>query len=152
MIGVSVFLVFRDRFHSEQRRFLLISELCRFIERTRNEISCYLKPIEKIPQGFSSALLSELYFLQTAEVEGFATAFCRAEEKIPLREREKRIFEHFFENIGHGYVDDELKLIDSTLLELKDILAQEETELSKKRKLFLTLSATLSLAVIILLI
>ena len=152
LVGVSIFLIFRERVRSEERRVLFISELCRFIEKTRIEISCYLKPMEKIPCSFSSALLSEIKFLEIAEKGDLQAAYKEAEKKILLHERERKLFQHFFANIGHGYADDELKLIDGTLGELKDILAREEAELYKKRKLFLTLSVSLSLAIVILLI
>ena len=151
IVASAMFFSF-EKSASEERRILLIEELLRFIERIRGEISRYLRPLSEISASFSSELLSDIGFLKDIEEKGVGEAYKNLKRKIRFSEEEGRILERFFSMLGHGYAEEEIKLIDATVSELSEHLKRERENLPKQKKLSVTLSCSAALALIILLI
>ena len=133
-------------------RQTVLSELFRFIEYAKIEIGCYLRPISEIAATFTSDTLSGKGFLSDVEKNGAYKAYLSLSEKVSLGEAAEGVLDRFFSLLGTGYAEDEMKLIDATLSELKEILTSEGETATKQKKLSLTLSFSGALALIILLL
>ena len=136
----------------EERRLKTLEELHRFIERTKFEIGCYLRPISEIAADFHSETLSSLGFFTDLERGGIYSAYLKLESKISFSEDLQKLFRRLFSMLGNGYAEDQLKLIEVASSELSEIIKHERTRVPKQKKLSLTLSCAGALALIILLI
>ena len=141
-----------DRIKKAQRSLLILEELYRFIECARVEIGCYLRPITEIPKSFSSEILDSFGFLTDAEALGLFSAYMRLEKRIDATEDEKKTLRHFFSHAGRGYLEDEIKLIDSTASQLSAAIEKKRADAPKHKKLLVTLCSAAASALIILLI
>ena len=145
----AAFLFSTEARRRAEKRLLLLEETLRFIERVRVDISCYLRPISEIPSGFCSDALSEAGFLSSFEKEGAYEAYLKLEPLLSPSPEEKRALERFFGALGKGYADDQIKLIDETLLEFTRLVSLERERVPKVKKLSLSLSFSGALALII---
>jgi len=143
-----LFSYYRNR--SAGEKILLIEELFGFIRQARLDIGCYLRPIGEI--SFESEKLSACGFFSDIEEFGVWEAYLRLEKKLSLSEKERAPLRRFFSFFGKGYAEDEIKLIDTALSELAEIIKVRRENEEKSRKLTLTLSCAASLAFIILLL
>ncbi len=135
-----------------ERRLLLLEELLRFIEKVRADITCYLKPLSELCSDFSSDLLSEIGFLSDFERVGPEKAYLRLESSLSFSSEVQRLLKRFFSELGKGYAEDQIRLIDETLLEYAKFVSMERERAPKTKKLSLSLSYAGALALIILLI
>ena len=152
LIGISALVFSRERIKRREGRLMLLEEMLGFIECMRIEIGCYLRPISKISESYFSEPLLKIGFFDSVKKDGLYRAYLDSEIHLLPTEQEKKLLRHFFSTVGKGYIQDELKLIETTADELSELLKAERAAMPKERKITLTLSGALSFAVIILLI
>ena len=152
MILVAALVFYSGKSAKISERQTVLSELFRFVEHAKIEIGCYLRPISEIAATFTSETLSKKEFLSDIEKKGAYKAYLSLLEKVSLGEAAELVLDRFFSLLGTGYAEDEIKLIDTTLSELKEILSSEGETATKQKKLSLTLSFSGALALIILLL
>ena len=152
LIGFSMLVLSKERIKKRERRLLLLEETLAFIDFMRIEIGCYLRPISKISEGFSSPLLGGTGFFENIRKKGLYPAYLECESQILPTEEEKKLLRRFFSTVGKGYIQDEIKLMSLTSEEFSRMLDKERAAMPKEKKITMTLSGALSFAVIILLI
>ena len=152
MIFVSALAFSYNRNVGISKRERVLTELFRLIEHIKLEIGCYLRPIREIAENFESNELSDNGFLSDMVTKGPHKAYRILSERIFLGEGAHRVLERFFSTLGMGYANDEMRLIDTTLKELGEMLRLEAENAPKAKKLSLTLSFSGALALIILLV
>ncbi len=152
LIGISVLIFSKERIKKRERRLLFLEEMLEFIDFMRIEIGCYLRPISKISEGFSSRALDGIGFFENIRKIGLYPAYLECERHILPTEQEKNLLRRFFSTVGKGYIQDEIKLIGATVEDFSRMLNLERAAMPKEKKITMTLSGALSFAVIILLI
>lgn len=97
-----------------------LGEFLRFLRFMKERVACYLEPPSEIARDFSSELLESLGFLgEVRRGAGLASAFLAAREKLSVSDEDKAALADFFDRSGRGYLDAELKLIDSAIEKLE---------------------------------
>ncbi|MBO5879679.1 MAG: hypothetical protein J6Q68_03935 [Clostridia bacterium] len=151
IMGVALIFSY-ERIKKRQQSLAVIEELYRFIESMRVEIGCYLRPISEIQNTFPSEYLASLGFFKDAASVGILSAYLKLEGKNAFTDEEKKILRHHFSRMGKGYADDEIKLIDTTLASLGEILEKKRAAAPVYKKLVVTLCSAAASALIILFI
>ena len=130
----------------------MLEELFRFVLHIRVQISCFLRPPSELARGFCSLLLEESGFLSDI---GGGMNILQAFNKLALRENiseeGERALRDLFSSMGKGYLEDEIRLIDSALSVLSPLVEKERSGALRDSRLISTLSASFALGVIILL-
>ena len=147
-------LKFSDSYSKHVKKRLRECEgFLEFITHVRLQMSCYLKPIRALSEGFHSEALSKTGFLQyIGECENILEAYKKAERQLSLSLEESEILERLFSSLGAGYLDDELKLLDTYKASLYEIYEKTKKEAPKSAKLVSTLSVTAAIGFLILVI
>lgn len=151
-MAAGTLLVCRELADKRKKRLFLCEEFYRFVSHIRLQISCFLRPVSELAEGFRSDILSEIGFLPSIAEQGIFGAFESVCERISLSEEEKRILGGLFSSLGTGYMENEIKQIDAYSAELYRLLENERADLPKRSRLVNTLLTAASLGIIILLI
>lgn len=138
----------------KRRRALSVyEELSRFLHFVKRSIGCYLMPLRDIAVGFDSELLDSYGFL--ALIRDGACGIDALEKSGlcgVLDAESSRLLSTFFSSFGSGYLDEELRLVSSVLEELDEKVAFERRRTPERVRLFGTLGAAASLALLILIL
>ena len=157
-IGAAVLFLVAFYFSREYRRHsegrLLEGEAAlAFMKALRREVSCFLRPVSEWAKDYSDAV-----FLKTGIIEplregaSLSEAYELSEGNLSMSGDAKACLRSFCKSFGRGYLEDELRALDSYLDELSLLLSKEREGLRKNCRLVGTLSAAASFAIVILLI
>ena len=137
---------------ADRRLHALITceECVRFVSYLRIRIGCYLEPIDVAAASFKSDVFSSLGLDKKIKELGPYAAFSEMGQALPLTPDVRRLMLELCENLGSGYVDDELKLIDSYIAELSRIKSEAREKIPNENKLVTTLISGAVLGLIIL--
>lgn len=150
MVLTSV-LFFSDGYLKYMKKRLLECEgFLAFISHLRLQMSCYLKPIRQLCDGFYSKSLDESGFLEyIGECGNIYEAYKMAESRLSLSKEERELVSGLFSSLGEGYLDDELKLIDAYRDRLEAHFLILKKEAPKNSKLLSTVSVTAAIGFLI---
>ena len=150
MVLVSV-LFFSDGYIKYTKKRLLECEgFLAFISHLRLQMSCYLKPIKELCDGFYSKPLDESGFLDyVCERGNVYEAYKMAEGSLSLSKEERELVSGLFSSLGEGYLEDELKLIDAYRERLEAHFLRLKKEAPKNSKLLSTVSVTAAIGFLI---
>ena len=124
-----------------------------FLTHIRIEIGCFLRPIKELCASFESEALYEAGFLGAlSESENIYEAYKKCEASLSLDGDEKRVLETLFINLGEGYLNDGVRLIDAAHEKMEELTAAERERSAKNIKLATVLSVTASLGFFMLVI
>ena len=151
-VFAAAYLFSQETIRKKRGRIMVLDELVRFTEHLKIKIGCYLTPIQSAAADFSSDTLERLGFLSDFSSMGADGAYASLEGRIDISEEAKRVFRAFFSKIGRGYVEDEKRLIETTLDELGPILLREREAGARDAKLSAILSCSGAIALVILLV
>ena len=119
----------------------------------RDEIGCFLSATEVWCSVFSNSALEEVGFLAARrEHKDLAVAFISSKDKTALSESERDAVLRFCTSFGKGYADTQIRLIDSFCKSLGEHIDAERERLPRSQRLVRTLSASVALALAILII
>ena len=145
--GVREFSRIKKKHLSECRDFL------EFISHLRIQLGCFLRTPREIASSFSSKPLLDAGFLGAlGEGADFITAFDRSVPHLSLSRQEEEILRTLFSSIGEGYLEEGVKIIDSSYSRLEPIYRRLSAECQKSIKLASALSVTGALGFLILVI
>lgn len=134
----------------QRRRVLLLREVCELLRHIRRQVGCYLLPVREIARCYSSELLEECGFLdKLREGENPVSSLCGENS---LSARSMRVVDEVFSTFGEGYVEDEIRALDTATDELFGLLSSESSECSKRIKLYSVLGAAIGVGALILII
>ena len=134
-----------------RRRLALYEELLRFVSFLRLQIGCFLRPVPEVVAIFHSDEFCTCGFfpITSDDVEG---AFSSSEAPRIVGDKCAGIMRSLFSSLGSGYLDDEVKLIDTHRTQLSVLVDKEREETVRRVRLVRTLTASISLGLIILII
>ena len=81
--------------------------------------------------------------------ENIKEAYLKCESSLSLSTEEKEVLSGFFSAFGDGYLDEQVKLIDSTYPRIERLYLKLSDERVKNTRLVSTVSVTLALGFII---
>ncbi len=132
---------------SECEGFLL------FIRHIRIEIGCFLKTPSELSRGFYSEALEAVGFLPSLRVgESLASAYDGCRKGLSLGAAEADAAGELFASLGKGYLDENVKLMDSAEARFDKLYRELKEECPKKIKVAASLCASGVLGFIILVI
>lgn len=121
-----------------------------FIKHARIQIGCFLKPVRELGDGFRSEALGSVGFLAALrESEDIFQAYKRIEPRLSLSPEERAVTAELFSSLGLGYLNDGLKLIDSSCDTLAQLCDKLKDEQKKNTRLVSSLAVTLALGFLI---
>ncbi len=143
----------REQCERRKKRGELLCELSRFVSFLRLQIGCYLRPVRELVESFVSPC-EELTSMIKRIVggESLSAAFADSFTERMLGKEGYSQLESLFSSLGSGYLENELRLIDSHASALEDLLAAEKVEGQRGVKLVRTLCVAASVGALILFI
>ena len=124
-----------------------------FISHMRIQVGCFLRPAKELARGFSSESLEKAGFIEALHnCENISEAYSKCEGELSLSHEEKGVLSDFFSSFGDGYLDQQIKLIESAHAKMEGLCTKLTAERVKNTRLVSAISVTLALGVIILII
>ena len=97
-----------------------LEEFLRFLRFMRERVVCYLEPPSSIARDFSSELLDSLGFLgEIRDGASLSSAFITSKDRLSLPDDDAKALADFFERCGKGYLESEVKLLDTAIEKLE---------------------------------
>lgn len=144
-------LISREYGRYIKRRAVQCDEFLSFIAYMRIQIACFLRPIKEIAAGFYASELEQIGFLKALnDGQGLYDAYKSTEKFLFLSPREREVLETLFSSLGECYLDDGIRIIDSSYAEMERLCRIIKEERPKKARLAATLSVTVSIGFLIL--
>ena len=132
------------------KRVLECRDFVSFISHMRIQVGCFLRPVKELGIGFSSESLAGSGFLEAlSHSENISEAYSKCEPSLSLSSEEREVLCDFFSSFGDGYLDEQLKLIDSAHSRMQELYLRLSTERVKNTRLVSTVSVTAALGFII---
>lgn len=124
-----------------------------FISHLRIQLGCFLRTPREMASSFSSEVLSKSGFLGAlSDGADFLSAFELALPHLSISREEEELLHTLFYSLGEGYLENGIKIIDSTYSRLETLYRELSAECKKSIKLASALSATGALGFLILVI
>ena len=121
-----------------------------FIAHMRIQVGCFLRPAKELGSGFSSHALERVGFIESlGESDSVFEAYKKSEPKLSLSDEEKRTLNTLFSSFGEGYLEDEMKLIESSYSAMEKLYSRLCEEKTKNTRLVTALSVTAALGIVI---
>ncbi len=153
IVIVAALLMSREYSRYIKKRADQCEEFLSFIAYMRIQISCFLRPSREIAKGFSGEELEKIGFLDAVnEGESLYGAYKATESSLALTLREREIIETLFYSLEECYLDDGIRIIDSSYKEMESVCRKIREERPKNVKLAATLSVTASIGFLILIL
>lgn len=157
LVGICILLftsilISRELVARRRRRLFVCEELLRFVSFLRLQIGCFLRPVPEAVSEFHSDELSACGFLPVANGVDIDAAFFSSAAPSIVGKECTRIIDSLFSSLGKGYLDNEIKLIDTHYERLCELVEGERTEAVRQARLIRTLTASASLGLIIFII
>ena len=155
-VAVAVFLIpalYIYREYSKRKRARLCECLAflSFIRHAKLQLSCYLRPVKELADGFENSILEKIGFLEKIRKgDTLTSAYKECCSCISVGKEESDILLNLFSHIGDGYAEQSLELIESAVAELESISDELKSEVPRSIKLALTLTATATAGLFIL--
>lgn len=156
--GIFILLLAAAAFAKEytgyvKRRLSQCREFLSFISHIRISVGCYLTPSDELWRGFDSDELCAIGFLPAVKSgAGIYEAYKNCESKLLLSREAKGVLSELFSSLGSGYLDDGMRLIDSSEERMERICRNLDEDLPRCVKLAATLSLTAAIGISILII
>ena len=133
-----------------RKSLLLCEELLRLVSYLRLQIGCFLRSPSDAVAGFNSKPLSEYDFLPLDDGADLRRGFCESRVPGAVGGECTRIVDSLFSSLGSGYLDDEVKLLDTHRAQLCEVVEARRIDTGRQVRLIRTLTATVSLGFVIL--
>ena len=143
-------LLSRELVAARRKGLLVCEELLRLVSYLRLQIGCFLRPLSEASAGFDSAVLLESGFLPLGEGRDVRRAFSESGVAGVVGEECARILDSLFFSLGNGYLDDEVKLLDTHRAQLCELVEKRRIDTVRQVRLIRTLTASASLGFVIL--
>ena len=145
MIAVllSAAVISREYSSFSQKRLSEVRDFLSFVSHMKIQVGCFLCPASELVRGFSSERLSAVGFVGAlSDGASLCDAYKNCEDRLSVGEEEREILGRLFSTIGECYLDDGLRLIDSSLRELESVYAKRRAEAPKNTRLVSVISVT----------
>ena len=119
----------------------------------RIQIGCFMRTPRELIGEFESETLRDTGFLEALEeCSDMGEAYARIQGKLLLKKRESELVQALFSSLGEVYYEEGVRLLNSAQEELERACEREREASAKNKRLVSALSATVALAVIMLVI
>lgn len=133
------------------KRAVQCEEFLSFIAYMRIQVGCFLRPARELAAGFCSKELKRIGFLKAVnEGNSLFDAFKMTEGSLVLSREEREVLRTLFSSLEECYLDDGIRIIDSSYKEMEKLCRKIREERPKNVKLAATLSVTVSMGFLIL--
>lgn len=144
------FFISREYCRYINKRVLECRDFVAFISHMRIQVGCFLRPVKELAIGFSSESLDRAGFIDAlSNSENISEAYLKCEPSLSLSEEEKEVLSGFFSSFGEGYLDEQVKLIDSVYQRMEELYSKLCREREKNTRLFVAISVTAALGFVI---
>ena len=150
VIVIAALAASREYSRRVRKRVCECERFLEFIRHIRIQVGCFMRPPSELGCGFSGREIEG--FVGRIATDGILTAYENAEPTFSLSVDERDALRELFSSLGSGYLDDELKRIDSTCEKFEKLYNELKERASKDVKLASVLSATAALGVFIIII
>ena len=157
-IGIILFMgavmFFSDEYRKRAWRELSEAEdFLSFISHIRLQMGCFLAEPKDFFQNFSSENFDRIDFGSlVASGMSLSEAFSAVSEQLSLREEDKDTLGELFSRLGDGYLDDGIKLLDSTYQRFEKRCESIRAETKKNSRIVAVTSASISVGVLLLIL
>lgn len=134
----------------ERARGEVGGELYDFFTFLRRQVGCYLLPLSDVAAQYSSLHLEECGFLTAVRSGGEVKPTLHA--ALGKDNKCADIACRTLSSFGEGYLEDEMRALDSALSELSSAAAELEAECKRRIKLYSVIGAALGVGALILFI
>ena len=149
VLAAAVF-VSRDYTNYINKRSVECKDFLAFIAHMRIQVGCFLRPVKMLGEGFTSSALEKAGFISAlSDSDCILDAYKKCEPNLSLSAEEKALLDNFFSSFGEGYLDDGLKLIESSYSGMERLYKNLCEEKAKNLKLVTALAVTFALGIII---
>lgn len=147
----AAFLLSREYARYIGKRAVQCEEFLSFIAYMRIQVGCFLRPARELAAGFHSRELERIGFLGAVN-EGVSLfeAYKSTEDSLVLSKEEREVLRTLFSSLEECYLDDGIRIIDSSYKEMEKLCRKIRDERPKNVKLAATLSVTASVGFLIL--
>ncbi len=152
MISACAFFIFFDYRGRLQKRLSELLELERLTRHLIHEISCFLRPLPECLLSFESNNEVIAEFVHIAAESGLNTALSELSSSLSLKPREYELLQSAFSGLGASYMKETVGHLESLRTELSEVISLAREESQKNIKIAATLSASISVGIMILLI
>lgn len=153
IVSIAALLMSKEYSRYIKKREVQCEEFLSFIAYMRIQISCFLRPSREIAKGFSGEELERIGFIDAVERgESLYEAYKATENSLVLKFREREILKTLFSSLEECYLDDGIRIIDSSYKEMEGVCRKIREERPKNVKLAATLSVTASIGFLILIL
>lgn len=147
-------LIFSREFSAYQKRRMGETEgFLSLLTFMRGEINCHLRPVSEWCRDFRDPALERVGFLpalrESCDLSG---AYSACERQLSVTDAERKLLSAFTSSFGHGYREDELKLVDYYCAEMGRAAARCRRDVPRYNRLVRTLCASAAVAAVILLL
>ena len=145
--GLWTFLI-RESY--QNKKIVQLQGYIRVISYIKNQISCYMLPVDKILRDCDERLLHDCGLYSSVRPKSIEEILDNSVIYFDDEIREK--LNLFAKDFGKGYLNEQIKLCDRYISELKSIYEHFSVERSKDKKLSLAICLSISLSLILILL
>lgn len=145
--GIWLFLI-RESY--QKKKMLQLQGYIRLISHIKNQISCYMLPIDKILQDCDERILQDCGFYASSPAESIEAILDGSVFFFDDEIQQKLYL--FARDFGKGYLNEQIKLCDRYISELKSIYEHFNAERTKDKKLSFAICLSISLSLILILL
>ena len=147
------FIVWREYAYCQRLRLSQLSEFLSFIKNMKERMECYLEAPGAWINGYESQELERIGFIKNIrERKELLVAYESCKEGLLIDNEASCVIEALFSELGEGYLDSELEVIESALEKLSRIEASMASESEKKIKTAGALLGAVAAGIVILVI
>ena len=134
-LGLAAILILRYYFAYLRARSEECRELLSFLTELERGMRRSLETPSSVAKRFEAKRLGDSGFLSAiSNGKSLSEAFDAAGDRMLLPETAKELLKRYFEGVGVGYLETELRELGRTIAELKTVADREREEISRRGK------------------
>ena len=146
----TLFYAVRRLSAAQRARLELLGEVYDFLRYIRRQVKCYLLPLKDIAASYSTELLERCGFLDRLRSGENPLVSFTGEYRIA--DAPMGVLSAAFSSFGEGYVEDEIRSLDTAIEDMSLLLSKERAECAKRVKLYSVVGAAIGVGSLILVI
>ena len=134
----------------QKKKLIQLAGFINLLDYIKNQISCYLIPIDKILRNCDEKIINDCRLTASSNSKSLEEMLDKCEFYVD-DEIQKKLYS-FARDLGRGYLNEQIKLCDQYISELKAIFENLKIERIKDKKLSLAICLSISLSLILVLL
>lgn len=152
-VVISSLLIYLEMQKYEKLKLAQLNAYISLIEYIKNQVECFLLPIDSIIQSVSEKIIKECGIKEGTDLKSFATVNDIVQSTVFYIEGDSiGLIRQFAHDFGMGYRDEQIRLCEHYIKELIKEREKLKENSAKEKKVRLALSLCISVSLILLLI